>query len=115
MSEQDSERTSHDYEREFNLLNEMFPDARFIISIDLHEMNDILSTEKVIIIKESLYCYCNDMSKTSNLYTIKNMVMTKKNVITELIRQGMTRTCNHAFLTKFDRKTDCHFELWFDS
>ena len=114
-SKQRLERTSSDFENEFNLLNEMFPTAQFTISIDVDEIHDIISTENVIVIQESLYCYCNDMSTKSNLYTIKNMVMTQKNVITELIRQGMTRPCNHKFLTKINKRTDCYFDLWFDS
>jgi hypothetical protein len=92
---------------------DLFSNAHFIVSIEPDELDDIISKENIIIIKVPVYC-C-DIHTPTRLYTIKNMVMTQKNVICELILQGLTRTCDHVFLVKIHKITECYFELWFDS
>lgn len=108
-------QTSEDYEKEFELIDALFPEAKFTICLKSSQMDEVISLEKQIVIEESLYCYCNGMLKKSNLYIIKNMEMTNKNVINELIRQGMNRDCNHRFLESIYKKTECHFDLHFGS
>lgn len=117
-------------------INRMFPNARFVIAIPLNEMEQVISHLDKIIIKQTYTCYCydnfmNDISETETtdndtiingrpppkwfpIHCQEGQKMTNKYVIKELIRQGLTLSCNHCFLEGIEpslRGGDCQFEL----
>ena len=106
-------------------LQERFTGANFTISMDKKELNKILSTEKIIIIKQDFNCYCFDgyceccneeiERPKTKYFVIKNDIMSVENVIDELIKQDCKTYCNHNFLEFFDKQTDIQFGMSFGS
>jgi len=94
------------YERQCKLIDDMFPGAKFTISIDLNDLDNIVTDKKFIIIQQTFNCYCYDNMNTKNkLYTVKcleNESLTNEYIINELIKQGLKVNCNHIFLESFD-------------
>lgn len=96
--------------RELQIIDDMFPDAKFSPSIDLENLDDIVSDKKEIIIKQDFTCYCYDnINKRPKYYTIKcgeNESLTNKYIINELIKKGIRVECDHVFLESFDLLKD---------
>ena len=51
------EKTDDEYEREFQQIYKMFPDAKFDILISLKDMDDIITENSYLIVKNSYNCY----------------------------------------------------------
>ena len=109
--------SDEDYDKEYEILIEMFPNATFTIAIDLKEINNILSHKTSIIIQHSFSCYCYDNSTRVDKYTITNVTgpITIKYAIEQLIKQGLSPECNHRFLEAFDKMDDENFSMFFGS
>ena len=107
-------KTDDEYNEEFEIINKMFPNAKFNISIDISNFHDILTSSKEIIIKHSFNCYCYDNNaKTTQFYIIKGDIITNKYIIDELIKQNFELNCNHIFLEGFIKSinSECQFEI----
>jgi len=126
-----------DYVIEQTIIDNMFPGAKFVVSIPLNEMNNVVSDLKQIIVKQTFDCYCyagiptrsqvdNDERRISSgddgrvvpkwfpIHCRDNEKMTNKHIIQELIRQDMSLLCNHCFLEGFVKSPnggECQFEL----
>ena len=112
---------SQQIDEDIEFINNCFPDANFTICLKPDELNDKISDEKQIVIKQTFTCYCHDTKYTGvdrpqpKYFVITNDNMTVENVLDELISQNMTADCNHQFLEGFDQATDVQFELGFGS
>ena len=110
------EKSKEQLESEFRMIDEMFPDAQFTPSIDLENLDDIISDKKEIIIQQTFTCYCYDnMNKSPKYFTIKcgeNESLTNKYIINELIKKGLKVDCNHRFLEGFNHLQDNIYEMW---
>jgi len=115
---------SEKYEKEMEIINNMFPDAKFSICIDLEDMEEVLSKEKEIVLKNTYCCFCyksdfnplsmntTGLSKRPNDYfVIKGDNLTYKYVIQELISQGFDPRCDHSFLEGFQQTSDVQFDI----
>ena len=104
------EKSEEQLEREFRIIDEMFPNAQFTPSIDLDDLDNIVTDKKEIIIQQTFTCYCYDnMNKSPKYFTIKcgeNESLTNKYIINELIKKGLKVNCNHRFLEGFDQLHD---------
>jgi Na+-transporting NADH:ubiquinone oxidoreductase subunit NqrF len=102
------------YEEEFQEIERMFPNAKFVISIGLEELDTVITAQTNIVIKQSYTCYCyEDCKKKPDFFYICGENMTNKFIIQELIEQGLEIECNHCFLEGFDKteNSECQFEL----
>ena len=110
------EKTQEEIDIEIRQMDEMFPDAKFSPSIDLENLDDIVSDKKEIIIKQDFTCYCYDnMNKSPKYFTIKcseNESLTNKYIMTELMKQKMKIECDHRFVEGFDKHKDNIYEIW---
>jgi hypothetical protein len=116
MTAEPIEKTEQDYENECNLIDLMFPNAKFSIAIDIEELDDIITTQPKIIIKSSYNCYCYEICKrTTEYFIISGKNITNKYIINELINQGLHLDCDHRFVEGFHNpssiKSDCQFEI----
>ena len=116
-SDSDCEKTEEEYEHEQRLIDEMFPTAKFSISIDYNDINELVTKYKNIVVKNTYNCYCydNHPRKTDYFY-IKSTSpegITYRFLIEELIRQDLCLECNHRFVEGFMRSGDseCQFEI----
>lgn len=110
------EKTDEQCEKECDEIYDMFPDANFIIAIDIQKLDDILSTEKEIIVICEYSCYCYDnVSKKTDFFLIKGKHLTIKFVINELIAQGLNIKCNHPFLEDICHAGENYYILEFGS
>ena len=114
----DDERDSKIIDEWYCYLGERFKDAKFTICMDNKELKEILTTEKVIIVKQDFSCSCFNeelIRPKTRFFTIKNDIMSVENVIDELIKQDCKADCNHSFLEFFEKKTDVQFDIFFGS
>ena len=97
------EKTPEEYEKEIEMLDEMFFDAMFDVIIDINELDDLVSDKKEIIIQQEFKCYCyKNLPREKKLYTIKGDKLTNKYIINELIKQDLVLNCDHRFLEGFN-------------
>ena len=110
-----TEKTEDEYEQEFQLLEEMFPDAQFTVSVPIEEIDDVVSTEPIIIMKLNYNCHCYcESPKVSDWFTIccnSDGTITNKTILTELMKQNMKLECDHRYIEGFDKITDVQFEI----
>ena len=112
------EKTDEEYEREIEEIERMFPDAKFTISIDIEELDDLITDKQSIIIKQVYDCYCyQDYNKKTEYFYIKGEKLTQRYVIEQLIEKGLEIECNHTFLEGIykTKGSECQFELFFGS
>jgi hypothetical protein len=101
MSEEE-EYDEDEYEKESELIDQMFPNANFTIAIDLHELDDLVTEDQEISIKHTYNCYCyGDRPRETEYYEIKGNQLTNKFILLELIKQGLNLDCNHCFVEGF--------------
>tara|TARA_R110002153_G_scaffold80852_3_gene205093 strand:+ start:170 stop:586 length:417 start_codon:yes stop_codon:yes gene_type:complete len=123
--ENDEEELTLEQEQEITdeiaWLDERFKDANFTVSIPKNELDDLLSEEPQIIIKQTFTCACygcgNDINNRppNKYFCITNDNMTQANVIDELIKQNLECDCDHHFLEGFDQETEIQFLLYMGS
>jgi hypothetical protein len=108
------EKTEEQYERECEQIGLMFPDAKFVVSIEFDYLDEVVSDLPAIIVKNARTCYCYDGKDSSiDYFYISGIRLTNAFIIKQLIEQGLNLACNHCFLEGF-RKTknsDCQFEI----
>ena len=106
------DKTEEEYQTEADAIDAMFPDAKFTVSIDIDELDVIVSTEPVIMIKNTYNCYCyNGCTKKTEWYSIRGSSITNKYILNELIRQGLELECNHRYIEFFHKISECQFEI----
>jgi len=119
-----------DFNELTDYLDERFAGANFTISMDKNELKEILTTKKMIVIKQDFncccfkcYCFncddecCNEelIKPKTRYFVIKNDIMSVENVIDELIKQDCKTYCDHNFLEFFEKQTDIQYGMSFGS
>ena len=109
------EKTEEEYENEFEKLEEMFPDASFTVSIPIEDIDDVVSTENIIMVKCSYKCCCySTCPKVSEWFNIRcptDDKITNRTILNELMKQNLKLECNHQFIEGFDQITDIQFDI----
>ena len=110
------EKTDEQYAIENEQIYNMFPDAKFTISIDIDELDYVITTQEHIIIKSAYTCYCYDnCNKKTEFFNIFGKNITNKFIINSLIKQDLNLDCNHHFIEGFYKNpktnSDCQFEI----
>ncbi len=101
-----------DYTFEIDLIDKMFPNAKFVIAIDIEELDDIVTDRTNIVIKNTYDCYCYDgVKKIADYFYISGERITNKFIINKLIEQGLSLNCNHCFVEGFFKETSCQFGI----
>ena len=104
----DNSRDSDYYNNEINEIDKMFPmntDAHFTISIPLNKMDKLITTSKMIIIKQTFDCYCyGNMNLCPKLFIICGEKITNKYILQKLIEYNLKLDCNHVFIEGFVKK-----------
>ena len=107
------------YEKEMLLLEQMFPDANFTISIGIDAMGILVTDDTQMIVKHIYNCGCYDDNERPNTkyYSITGAQLTYRYVIDSLITQGLTLDCDHHFMEGFIQceDSDCQFEIMIGS
>ena len=84
------------------MLDEMFFNAYFDVSMDIKKLDDLVSDKNEIIIQQEFKCYCYKNLPTDNkIFTIRGDKLTNKYIIEDLINQGLVINCDHRFLEGF--------------
>jgi hypothetical protein len=117
------EKTDDEYEREFQQIYKMFPDAKFDILISLKDMDDIITENSYLIVKNSYNCYHYKdwkkpliaSSRPAEYFIIRGEKITYKYMIEELVKQGLDTGCDHRGLEGYSKCTDNQIELFFGS
>ena len=108
------EKTEEQYEKECEQIGLMFAGAKFVVSIELQDLDEVVSELPAIIVKNTRTCYCYDGKDSSiDYFYISGNNITNAFIIHQLVEQGLNLACNHCFLEGF-RKTensDCQFEI----
>jgi hypothetical protein len=109
------------YNIESDIIDRMFPEAKFIIAIALNNFDDVLSTGKEKLIIKCIHnCYCYDKTKRQPEYFIVNgtecnNIITVKDCIQSLVDNNYESSCNHIFLEFFEFNTQYQLEPFFGS
>jgi hypothetical protein len=108
---------SYDFEEEQQKMNEMFPNCKFSICIDIDEMNDIISEEPQIIIQcNPCNGYCKKSGNRIYIYVYNNgNGITNKDMIQAMIDANYDPDCNHIFLETWEQMNDVTFYPLFGS
>jgi len=122
---EETEEERQEREEQEAIYNDFFKTDYFRVEIDLNEIDNILTEEKKIVIKQKFSCYCyNDtpIYNHSKFYYIEGDNMTYKYVIQELIKQDFKKPidnilCNHFWLEDISNTegSNIQFELGFGS
>jgi hypothetical protein len=113
----DDSKSEDEYMKEFQIIDEMFPNIDFTISINLDMMNDVISDEKCIVIKNTFKCYCYSLVDKKNEFFIINAPIngkiTYKHLFTELMNQNCALLCDHRFIEGIHKSPNstCQYEL----
>ena len=113
-SDESDEKTEEQYEYEFEQIAKMFPNAKFTIAIDIEELDEVVTEQPEIIIKQEYSCYCYDDCKKNTEYIhISGAKITNKFIIDKLIEYGLVLDCNHCFVEGFNKMQNsiCQFEI----
>jgi hypothetical protein len=119
----------NDYVIDDGVIETMFPNSKFIICIELNNLNNILSSNKEkLIIKCEHNCYCYENNKRKSEYFIVNgnnglhpsrlagnNIITVKDCIQSLVDNNYDTECNHIFLEGFNLITESQIEPFFGS
>ena len=111
-------KTDEEIEYEIEQKIIMFPNAQFEISINIEEMDKLITDKQNIIIKNTYICYCYDnCNKKTDYFYIQGENMTHRYVIEQLIEKGLKLDCNHHYLEGFYKTngSECQFEIWVGS
>ena len=118
------EMTEQEAEEEIELINSIFPDPPFCICIPSCELDDIVSTEKLIIIKNTFGCYCCQNKINNHYIEVKKNPnsegITNRDMIHAMINYYNTvqkdfNWCNHCFLEFFTQISTIEFNAAFGS
>ena len=112
QTEEKMDKTEEEMENEFDLIDKMFPGAKFVIAIDIEELDDVVTERTNIVIKNTYDCYCYaGVNKIADYFYISGERITNKFIINKLIEQGLSLNCNHCFIEGFDKESDCQFGI----
>jgi hypothetical protein len=106
------------YQEEQDELDRLFPDVGFCICIKLDELDDVISTESRIMIKDTRTCYCYDDCKESNIFIeIKNIngQITYRDLLQKLNDMKYQRPCNHDCFEGLSQNSNIQYEMFFGS
>lgn len=117
---EDEEFDEEKYQAGQDELDRLFPDLGFSICIELDELDDVISTEYRIIMKDTRTCYCYDNCKESNTFIEiknKNGQITYRDLFQELNNMKFQRSCNHRFFEGLQqcKNSNIQFEMCFGS
>ena len=96
MSGSDSDT---DYEEEFKIIDELFPNIDFTISMSLKKLNQVVTPKNKIqvVLRYDCYCYDEEPKKASKVFIIEGENMTHKYILEQLIKKGLKLECNHSY------------------
>ena len=101
-----------DYTFEIDLIDKMFPNAKFVIAIDIEELDDVVTDQTNIVVKNTYDCYCyGGVNKIADYFYIRGEHITNRFIINNLIEQGLNLNCNHCFVEGFYKETICQFGI----
>ena len=104
-NEEDFDEEAHNIE--YEQLKTMFPNANFSICMSISELDDIVSTDKKIIIKCEHNCFCYSVYKRRAAYftvhNLNNAGISNKMIIQVLINAEYETGCDHIYLEKIER------------
>lgn len=99
------------YEGEQLYLEQQFGRPDFDISIPINELDEVVSDNPEIVIKNTYGCYCyTGCYRPTDYFVIRANRITNRVIIHELIRQGFDPRCNHIFLEGFNKCNPCSIE-----
>ena len=77
------------------------------------ELDNIVTDETDIVVKNTYDCYCYTNKRKTDYYYISGKHITNKFIIYKLIEQGLDLDCDHRFLEGFCKSKDsnCQFEI----
>jgi hypothetical protein len=112
----EQERETHFREEHRNLVTIFGDIYTFDICIPCSELDDIVSTQKDIMIQNTYNCYCySEVQRPPDYFHLRSdKPHTVKTIIKELIKKEFDPDCNHRFLEGISKKTgksDMTFEL----
>ncbi len=116
-----TEKTDEQIQLDYETILQMFPNAKFTIGIPLEELDNVVSNNKTIYIKSVHNCYCYDDRPKRKIdrfiiKSSKNVKITNKMVLCELIKQDFVLDCHHHFVEGFYKCRDSgkkpHYEIW---
>ena len=71
QTEEKMDKTEEEMENEFDLIDKMFPGAKFVIAIDIEELDDVVTERTNIVIKNTYDCYCYaGVNKSQIIFTL---------------------------------------------
>jgi hypothetical protein len=113
------EKSEEQYEVERLQIQEIFGETNFVISIDIEELDDILTNDTSLHIDASFFHFINN---NEYVETINHYIMykpdgniTKKDALFYLKQVGFTPLDNHMFIETFEKVKDNHYSLFLGS
>jgi len=103
----DEDAEYKNFEFKMKIIEELFPNAKFSVSIDFNDLHKVITTKKEVTLIQTFECYCYQHSprppKTFIIKSNKPMTtMTNRYIINELIKQNFELDCNHRFLESLE-------------
>tara|TARA_R110000803_G_scaffold69037_4_gene131158 strand:+ start:34 stop:390 length:357 start_codon:yes stop_codon:yes gene_type:complete len=113
------EKSVEQYEVERLQIQEIFGETNFVISLDIEELDDILTPNTLINIQATFFKYVsqNEYVETTNHFVMKKPEgnITKRDALFFLKRVGFTPLDNHFFIESFDYINEKCYSLFLGS
>ena len=104
-------KTYDDEEKDFRIfvfnikiIEELFPNAKFEVSINFNDLNNVITTKKEVKLIQTFDCWhYESYPKIDKTFIIKsNKPMTRRYIINELIKQDFSLDCEHRYLESLE-------------
>tara|TARA_R110000823_G_scaffold27400_5_gene79808 strand:+ start:336 stop:872 length:537 start_codon:yes stop_codon:yes gene_type:complete len=104
-------------DEERNLLNIFGEYDAISICIPCHELDNVISEKKDIIIKNTYTCYCySEAPRPPDYFHIRSDTPhTNKTILKELMKQNFDPKCNHRFIEGIYKSGDITYEMYMGS
>ena len=102
------------YDKESAYIQSLFPKAKFIISLEYDEIDEVITKKPSIIAICDFKCLCyNKHKRNTEYYYIKGKHITNRFIIESLIDQGFEPKCKHRFFEGVlkMKNTDFKYEI----
>jgi hypothetical protein len=99
------------YDKESAYIQSLFPKAKFKISIEYDELDEIVTKQPSIIAICDFNCLCyRNHKRNTEYYYIKGKTITNRFIIESLIDQGFEPKCKHRYLEGFLKMKNSEFK-----
>jgi hypothetical protein len=107
-----------DDDDDFNYVDNEYPNPYFTICISKNELDEVLTNETYIVLKNTYNCYCySNCIREPDYFYISHPKITYRVIIEHLIKNNFDPACNHNFFEGIvkTKNSTCQYDIFMGS